>query len=321
MNLRTPHPFDPARDERAAGRIATLAGITLPCLVVLTLLAQAPTGKVLIVNSDGTVEKYNTAQAAFRESLGAPVKELDLAGMSAAAAERAIRAEAPTAVYTIGSSAFLAASKAAKGKPIVMSSVLNWQRLPAAAAPGTHIIANEMPSASQLTMFRYFFPMVKRIGVLYSAQFNKQWMADAVAAGRDVGVEVIGVPVRSASAARSELPKLLPKVDAIWVTSDPVVLADEPAVRALFAALRAAQKPAFTYTTGFAEFNPTLIVAPDQPTIGRQAAGLLKGLHPGAKKEVQSPAGSEVTLNLRAVKEYGLTLNEEAMDSVNHIIR
>ena len=57
------------------------------------------------------------------------------------------------------------------------------------------------------------------------------------------------------------------------------------------------------------------------PTIGRQAAGLLQGLRPGAKKEVQSPAGSEVTLNLRAVKDYGLTLNEEAMDSVNRVLR
>ena len=77
----------------------------------------------------------------------------------------------------------------------------------------------------------------------------------------------------------------------------------------------------FTYATAFAEFGPTLIVAPDVPTIGRQAAGLLQSVRPGAKQEVQSPAGSEVTLNLRAVQDYGLTLNPEAMDSVNHVIR
>jgi putative ABC transport system substrate-binding protein len=116
------------------------------------------------------------------------------------------------------------------------------------------------------------------------------------------------------------LSRLLPKVDALWVASDPVVLANEEAVRRVFAAADDARKPSFTYSSAFAEFGPTLIVAPDVPTIGRQAAGILKSLKPGSPKEIQSPAGSEVTLNLRAVREYRLELNEEARDSVNRFI-
>lgn len=317
LSLNRPAP----RDERAASRVTVLALLAVSFALAWAVVAQAPTGKVLVVNSDAAVEKYATAQFAFRDALGTPVKELNLAGLTDAAAERAIRAETPTAVYSIGTKAFLAASKAAKGRPIVMSSVINWQRLPATAAAGTQVIANELPSAAQLTLFRYFFPQVKRIGVLYSADFNRQWMTDAVAAGRDVGVEVIGVSVRTTGGARGELAKLLPKVDALWVTADPVVLADEAAVRALFTTCAAAKKPVFTYATAFAEFGATLIVAPDVPTIGRQAAVLLQGHRPGAPKEVQSPAGSEVTLSLRAVKDYGLTLNAEAMDSVNHVLR
>ncbi len=321
MMLRPLNKRPAPPDERAASRVNALVLVAFTLSLAWAVLAQAPTGKVLVVNSDAAVEKYSTAQLAFRDALGQPVKELDLAGLTDAAAERAIRAEAPAAVYSIGAKAFLAASKAAKGKPIVMSSVINWQRLPAAAAAGTQVIANELPSTTQLTLFRYFFPQVKRIGVLYNADFNRQWMADAVAAGRDVGVEVIGVSVRTTAGARSELAKLLPKVDALWVTADPVVLADEPAVRTLFTACATARKPVFSYAPAFAEFGATLIVSPDVPTIGRQAAGLLQGFQPGAVKESQSPAGSEVTLNLRAVKEFGLTLNEEAMDSVNHVLR
>jgi putative tryptophan/tyrosine transport system substrate-binding protein len=310
-----------ARRERAWSRHGLLAMIALAAGTVLAAVSQAPATKVLVVNSDGGVEKYATAQQAFRESFVGPVTALNLAGLSDRAAERAIRAEAPTAIYSIGTKASVAASRASKGRPIVMSSVINWQRLPAAAAAGTHVIANELPSAAQVTMFRYFFPKVKRIGVLYSAEFNEQWMAGAVEAGRDVGIEIIGVRVRTTRGARSALSRLLPEVDAVWVTSDPVVLADEKAVRALFAAIADAHKPAFTYASAFAELSPTLIVAPDVPTIGRQAAGIIQGLEPGAKKEVQSPAGSEVTLNLRAVKEYGLELNAEAMDSVNRVLR
>ena len=295
-----------------------LAGL-LPSAVATA--AESPTAKILVVNSDGAVEKYKTAQKSFRDSFEHPVKELDLSGLSEQAAERAIRSESPTAVYSIGTKAALAAGRAVPGKPMVVSSVINWHRLPSAKAPDTHVIANELPSAAQLTMFRYFFPKIRRVGVLYSRDFNRQWMADAIAAGRDVGIEVVGVPVRTSRGARTEASRLLAKVDALWVTADPVVLADEAAVRALFQAAATARKPAFTYTSAFAEFGPTLIVAPDVATIGRQAAGILKGLAQGSGKEVQSPAGSDMTLNLRTVREYGLDLNAEAMDSVNHVIR
>ena len=317
MTLRPTRNTSPS----PAGRLPLLLAFAVLAAPIVAVLAQTPATKVLVVNSDGAVEKYNTAQQSFRESFGGPVTEINLAGLTDRAAERAIRAEAPTAIYSIGAKASIAASKATPGRPIVMSSVINWQRLPAATAAGTHVIANELPSATQLTMFRYFFPKVKRVGVLYSTEFNRQWMAEAIAAGRDVGIEVIGIPVRTPGAARAGLSGLLSKVDALWVASDPVVLADEAAVRAIFADSAAARKPTFTYASAFAEFSPTLIVAPDVPTIGRQAAGILQGLVPGAKKEVQSPAGSEVTLNLRAVKDYGLDLNEEAMDSVNRVLR
>ena len=50
-----------------------------------------------------------------------------------------------------------------------------------------------------------------------------------------MGIEVIGVAVRTTTAARGEAAKLLPKVDALWVAADPVVLADEAAVRTLLA--------------------------------------------------------------------------------------
>ena len=149
-----------------AGRLPLLPALAVLAAPIVAVLAQTPATKVLVVNSDGAVEKYNTAQQSFRASFDGPVTEVNLAGLTDRAAERAIRAEAPTAIYSIGAKASIAASKATSDRPIVISSVINWQRLPAATAAGTHVIANELPSATQLTMFRYFFPKVKRVGVL-----------------------------------------------------------------------------------------------------------------------------------------------------------
>jgi putative ABC transport system substrate-binding protein len=321
MNLCLSMKLSHSRFIWTSVTVRRLLAFTVTNFMIFAVNAQTPATKVLVVNSDSGVEKYNTALQSFRESFGGTVTELNLAGLNDSAAERAIRTEAPTAIYAIGAKASVAAGRAIQGRPLVISSVINWHRLPVANAAGTHIIANELPSGTQLTMFRYFFPQVKRIGVLYSKDFNRQWMVDAVAAGRDVGIEIISVAVRTTSSVATEAPKLLSKVDALWVTSDPVVLANETAVRALFSVSAAARKPTFTYAPAFADFGPTLIVAPDVPTIGRQAASILQSLTPDSKKEVQNPAGSEVTLNLRAIKEYGLVFNEEARDSVNRVIR
>lgn len=290
-------------------------------LLATDVVAESPVGKVVVVNSDAGIEKYKLAQQAFRESFSGEVSVIDIARLGEREALQAIRAEAPTALYGIGAKASVAVSKAARGKPVVVSSVINWNRLPEIRSPAVHVVANELPSQTQLTLFRYFFPGIKRVGVLYSRDYNRQWLAGAVAAGKDVGIEVIGVPVRSTRSVDAGLAELLPRVDALWVASDPVVLADEASVRRLFVAIAAARKPSFTYSSAFADFGPTLIVAPDVPTIGRQAASILKAGGNGAAKEIQSPAGSEIILNLGAVRDYGLQLNEEARDSVNRFIR
>jgi putative tryptophan/tyrosine transport system substrate-binding protein len=287
----------------------------------MSSFGQAPTNRVVVVNSDAAIGKYTAAQKAFEGSLDVPVTTINLAGMSDRAAQRAVRAASPSAVYAIGSRAYSVSQASVHRKPVVMSSVINWRRLSGAESKDTHVIANELPSEMQLTLFRYFFPDIKRIGVLYSTRYNRQWMKDTKATAKELGIEVIGESVRSTSRVKSEVTKLLPKVDALWITSDPTVLGNEEALRNLFTAAAAAQKPVFTYTSAFAPLGPTLIIQPDLPTIGRQAARILLDHRSGAHKEIQSPAGSEVTLNLRTVTQYRLNLYEDAMDSVNHIIR
>ena len=65
-----------------------------------------------------------------------------------------------------------------------------------------------------------------------------------------------------------------------------------------------------------------MAVSPDVPTIGRQAAGLAEEIFTGATpaEAFQSPAGSEITVNLTAARRYELELNEDALASVNRII-
>ena len=278
---------------------------------------------ILILNSDGSVPKYLIAQKSFSEAMSqAELVTVDLKAtpLSSYELKRKIAAVRPDAIYCIGSQSYVLASKVERRRPIVLSSAINWQRF--ANQKNTLVVASELPIETQLTLFRYFFPGVRRIGVLYSSDFNAEWVAQAGQLAPDMGLEVVAREVKEPDDVATQLDDLLLRVDALWITADPLVLSSGATVKGVFQKTDAMKKPVFSYSPAFAP-NSALVIAPDVPTIGRQAAGMLQA-HKNKERtneKFQTPAGSEVTLNLRVITKYGIEYNEEAMDAVNNIIR
>lgn len=299
--------------------LSASVGWTVYAMALASKLAMGASN-ILILNSDLTVEKYRTAQAAFRERIAHPVAEVDLGSV---ADERVLRntiaRENPSVIYCIGSKAYLAAQEVARGRTLLFSSVISWRRFP--ATESTYGIASELPAGTQLTLFRYFFPDIRKIGVLYSEAYNREWVASALEAARDVGIELVARPVRGDP--NEVLSGLLDSVDGLWLIADPVVLAGRGSVERIFQVADSKRKPVFTYDDVFEELGPSLIISIDTPTVGRQAAGLASRLVSGdhIEERVQSPAGSSITLNMRRIEQYSIRLNMEALDSVSRIIK
>lgn len=292
-----------------------LAGMLVLGSAMFAWTAVAPGGRIIVLNSDASVAKYNEVATAFTAAIARPTVTIDLATTS----ERSLRSllTRDDALYCIGAKAFQSASDVARDNPIVFSSAINWKRFK--RGDETHVIDNDLPAEAQLTLFRHFFPDIKRVGVLYNRSINRQWFRDAEDAGKALGLEVEGYSVSRPSRVDNGMKSLATKVDAFWLIPDPVVLDDETTIRLYFDMAHASRKPVFAYSAAFEALKPTLILAPDMPTIGRQAAGLIQNLD--TAKDVYSPAGSEVILNLGRVREYGLRFNRESFDSVNRIIR
>ncbi len=297
-------------------------GLLIALAPLLTMPVYGEGGTVLILSSDTTVEKYLTAQTSFKKATTASTYEIDLGKKWAddSRVARSIITKDPDVIYCIGSKAYLLAHKVAKDKNIVLSSAINWQRFP--LGKNTFGVANELPSEMQLTMFRYFFPKINTIGVLYSKKYNKEWMDLAVHDGKEVDIEVTGRSIKHPKDVEDDLLLLLSEVDAIWLTSDPVVLANKNTIETIFQLADKHNKPVFAYDPAFAGYGATMMLSADIPTIGRQAAGLAEeiiGVRPAGGR-FQSPAGSEIIVNLKKIDEYGIELNRDALDSVNSII-
>lgn len=299
-------------------------GARLGCalLIASTSAPLSAQPRILIVNSDQSVPRYAGAHTSFKGALGGNIDEIDLAAAKGpeAALRNLIASVDPGVVYCIGSQAYLMTNQVAKNRQIIVSSAINVSRFP--RAPRVFGIATEIQPAAQMTFFRLLFPKVRRIGLLYSADYNGEFAREAEAQDADLNLEIVARPVRKPSDLPGALRALLPTVDALWLIPDPVVLADAASVESIFAEADSRSKAIFAYDAAFSQRGAALAITSDIATIGRQAARLAQDLLEGRTPQgaVRSPAGSELTVNLATVARYKMELNPDALPSVNHFI-
>lgn len=281
-------------------------------------------GKTLILNSNMSVKKYSILQSEFKKKFGKSTVEVDIEGSKWEDEdwfEDTIYEEDPDLILCIGSKAYLLAYKVAKKTDIIFSLGINWQRFP--LTKKTYIIASELPPINTLMIYRYFFPGIKKFGILYSEK-NKEWFNKAVADAKEVDVEIIGISIEKGNSIKATaLHETLSKVDALWLISDPVVLSSRDQVEDIFRVCNAMRKPVFAYDKLFADFGAAFIISADIPTMGRQTARMAANIlaHKEIVNKVQNPAGSYTAINLEIIEDYRIKLNSKALSTINDFIQ
>ncbi|MBF0180251.1 MAG: hypothetical protein HQM03_09530 [Magnetococcales bacterium] len=285
--------------------------------------AIAAEPKILIINSNGAIARYEEIRKEFLAQLGQPAHTVDLQGKEDATASVAaeVARYAPDIIFNIGSQAHQVANEKFKEIRQVFAAVINWRRFPVGEyALG---VSNEPMSGMQFSLMRSLFPNLKRIGVLFSPEVNREWVETAAEEAKSWQFDLVTRPITDPSRLRDQLINLLEESDALWLISDPVVLSSKEAVLAIFAGADKLRKPVVAYNELFAQYGAALVVSVDTPTIGRQAAMLAKKILNSPKpagEKVVSPAGSYVILNRKQVSRYDLKINNDAIDMINRII-
>ncbi len=275
---------------------------------------------VLMINSNAAVEKYRVAAEQFEQSLSVPAEKIDLGGAEPTRPQMAAL-NPPDIAYCIGAKAFHYGVSHFSDRPLIFSSALNWQRLP--LTDNTYGISNELNNRMPIFLFRSIFPGIKKIGILYSRQYTLQWFENALEQAGELGVEIIGAVIAERKETAPALKSLLPRVDAVWLIPDPLVMPGKEYLYEILSLCDEQRVPIFSYVDLFVKLGAVMSVSVDNPTIGRQAAGIAQDLASGrpVAEKVQFPAGSNVTLNLKKVREYGLIYNTDALGLVNDIIK
>jgi ABC-type uncharacterized transport system substrate-binding protein len=322
MNWLTRHPVAATTKLLNLAVMVIAVYLTAACSSsrLSTPTAHQATPRVLLLNSDQGIARYQAAQQAFHATINEEVVTVDLADQRnpAGHVQDLLNQNRFALVYCIGAKSLGIIDDINPAAPVVYSSVLNWRRF--ADLQRYHGIASEVPAATQLALLRYLFPEVRRIGVFHSAD-NRAWISHAQQIAGQLGLEIKAEEIRGPRwLERSDA--LLAKVDALWIISDHNTLASAETAKTLFSKADQAGRPVFAYHPFFNDLGSVVTISADLPTTGRQAAVLAMALLSNTidAPVIQYPAGSYVTLNLRQVFKYRLRLNESALDSVDLII-
>jgi putative ABC transport system substrate-binding protein len=297
--------------------------LLLTAFLVNTGFAQA--NKVLIVNSDNSVFRYETIAVEFKKVLQQNAyqwTEFNLNSYIDAEVKlkQLIQQENPELIYCIGTKAYSLARNHAHNGKLLFSAAINWRRLD--IGEGTYGVANELSPEQEISLLRYFFPAVNNIGLLYNAKFSREYVETIKKDALALGINIVNQPINDAQEISDALNELLPKIDMFWMISDPVVLSSKASVQQIFQAAQQHKKPVYAYSDVYIEQGAVMAVSADLATTGRQSASLALMIDKDKVPEgtVQSPAGSTVTINKCALEALRLGFNQDALDSVNKIV-
>ncbi len=278
---------------------------------------------ILILNSDTRVEKYTNAQQAFIRSIGKTTEIFDMSEPSIEDSHftQMVTTKDPDLIYCIGEKATSNASRLIKNRTKIVSSVMNQDRMN--FDKDTYGVDSKLPAGMQINLFRLCFPEIRKIGVLYSKKYNDKWLKSAIYAGRQKGVEIVGYYINKPVDVGWKLKKMIKVVDAIWLISDPIVMASEKRIMSIFTVSEQAKLPVFAYDLIFEKLGATLVISADVETIGGQVAEIALDLFANSTLEnrFQPPTGSQISINLKKIETYGLMFDyHRALGMINKII-
>ncbi|MDX1451600.1 MAG: ABC transporter substrate binding protein [Oleiphilaceae bacterium] len=311
----------------------------LSCFVLLALFAiitacgqlpkpapQSGNGQevVLLVNSDASINRYRIPAESFKSALTShAIVEVDLGEHSdpIEALQDHLNTQRVAGIHVVGAKALGAINYLAPNAPVVYSGVLSWRQLQEHISIPVKGVASDVAPKAQLIWLKYFFPELRKLGVLYSED-NEYMLSEAHAAADELGIKLYAAHQHQAATLQDPVQEILTQSEALWLISDPAVIRSEQAAQRLFALAEKTGKPIFGYKRLFVDYGATLTIHADEATIGRQAAIMLSRWMAGSHSvpEVQYPAGTSISLNMDKVKSLKLRLNADALDSVAEII-
>jgi putative ABC transport system substrate-binding protein len=165
-----------------------------------------------------------------------------------------------------------------------------------------------IPVQKQIEMIHRSLPETGRIGFLYDARYNLDFLKEAVACASGLGIEIIPLEVSSKKEIPGVLKKNWGKMDVLWLIPDRTVISESIVKYAIKESLFKGV-PVIGYNRFFYDNGATLAFVFDYEELGKQCGEKALRLISGGKCEAEDPF-FHVWINTRVVKKLGMRIAE-----------
>ena len=284
-------------------------------ITALLLLAGPALGyDVLLVQSSRNAA-YEEIAHGFRISCAKDSRFVVLSDYGKVDVFRIVREDRPRLVVAIGDEA-LSSLKHVRQTPILAVMTLGVRA------------ANTRANVTGVDLFvapENFLPVLqslnaKRVGMIYSAAKTGWYVKRAIAAARQVDVEIVPREVRDPRDTVQALESLTGKVDALWMVPDTTAMVRET-LPAYFNFSLQQKAPVVSFTAVHLGHGAAAAVDIDRSALGRQAGQmamkLLNGVNPDALP-VEQPQAFSVKINPVVLQNLGLPIPPRYISSSTH---
>ena len=316
--------------------IKVKSGVLIVALILFCILGFSLSSYALTIAVVKTqdIEAYNLALDGFKEALSGKGVEFWLAGDMGGAKRLSysvidsIKAKSPTLILALGSAATTAVQKEFPDIPIVFSMVLN--PIASGFIKSTRSSGNNLTGASLdipvETQFRELLsvlPRVKRIGVIYNLEENREIINEASLIAKGMGLELVTAVVGSEKAVPDAIDNLLTKVDAIWSVSDNIVFTPQSIQYILLATLRN-QMPFMGISPSYVKAGALMALSSDYKDVGRQAGEVASRVIAGEQPNnipITAPRRVDLSLNAIVAEQIGIKIPSDATARAKEIFK
>jgi putative ABC transport system substrate-binding protein len=177
-------------------------------------------------------------------------------------------------------------------------------------------------AGKRLELLREVLPNLRRLAILANVGFSQSVLelGEVEAAARRLGLDVARLEIRRAEDIAPAFEALKGRADALYVVSDPLVVAHR--TRIITFAL-SARLPTIFNIREYVEAGALMSYGPNFPDLFRRAAEIVDKILRGAKPAnipVEQPIKFDLIINLSTAKALGLTIPESFLLRADEVI-
>jgi putative ABC transport system substrate-binding protein len=282
--------------------------------------------KVAVVESRH-LKAYDSAKTGFTEAMersGFVVELVEFAleadSFAPSDLARFVDSAGANTVLALGTDAAKAVKEARLTSPAIFSMVSEPGQsglLNDTGDDGTPMtgVVLDVPVREQFSSLLAVVPKVQRIGVIYNPEESQFIVDEAQSTANAMNLGLVTYPVHSEAEVSTALSALRPKIDALWLVSDRIVLTTQ-SLQYVFLFAFQTNLPLMGLSDHFVKMGALFAVGPDYEDVGRQsgemAAQMLAG-RSAVELPVASPRKVMLSLNLRTAEIIGLRIPDSVV--------